>query len=37
MESDYTAAIAGLVVVGLALTAMVGYVLTRPSDLGSAK
>ena len=30
MESDYTAAITGLIVVGLALTAMVGFVLTRP-------
>ena len=37
MESDYSAAITGLIVVGLALTAMVGFVLTRPSDLGSAE
>ncbi len=35
MESiDYTGAIAGLVLVGLVLTAAVVYVLTRPSDLG---
>jgi len=30
---DYTGAIAGLIVVGLLLTAAVVYVVTRPSDL----
>jgi hypothetical protein len=35
MESiDYSGAIAGLIVVGVLLTAAVVYVLTRPSDLG---
>jgi hypothetical protein len=35
MESiDYTGAIAGLIVVGLLLTAAVVYVVTRPTDLG---
>jgi hypothetical protein len=31
------AAITGLVAVGVLLTAMVGYVLTRPTDLGRAR
>jgi hypothetical protein len=30
---DYTGAIAGLIVVGLVLTAAVVYVVTRPTDL----
>ena len=30
---DYTGAIAGLIAVGLVLTAAVVYVVTRPSDL----
>ena len=33
----YSAAITGLVAVGVLLTAMVGYVLTRPTDLGRAR
>ena len=34
MESiDYTGAIAGLIAVGLVLTAAVVYVVTRPTDL----
>ncbi len=37
MTSDYTAAITGLVAIGVLLTAMVGYVLTRPTDLGPAR
>ncbi len=37
MTTDYTAAITGLIVVGVLLTAMVGYVLTRPTDLGRAR
>ena len=37
MTTDYSAAITGLVVVGMLLTAMVGYVLTRPTDLGRAR
>lgn len=37
MTTDYTAAITGLIVVGALLTAMVGYVLTRPTDLGRAR
>jgi hypothetical protein len=37
VTTDYTAAITGLIVVGALLTAMVGYVLTRPTDLGRAR
>jgi len=37
VTTDYTAAITGLIVVGVLLTAMVGYVLTRPTDLGRAR
>ena len=37
MTTDYTAAITGLVTIGVLLTAMVGYVLTRPTDLGPAR
>ena len=37
MSTDYTAAITGLVAVGMLLTAMVGYVLTRPTDIGRAR
>ena len=37
VTTDYTAAIAGLVAVGVLLTAMVGYVLTRPTDLGRVR
>ncbi|WP_255452604.1 hypothetical protein [Synechococcus sp. RSCCF101] len=33
MESDYSAAIAGLIIVVVALTSMVVFVLSRPSDL----
>jgi hypothetical protein len=33
MTTDYSAAITGLIVVGVLLTAIVGYVLTRPTDL----
>ena len=33
MTTDYTAAITGLIVVGVVLTTIVGYVLTRPTDL----
>ena len=34
MQTDYTAAIASMLAIGLALTAGVVYVLSRPSDLG---
>jgi hypothetical protein len=37
VTTDYTAAITGLVAVGVLLTAMVGYVLTRPTDLGRVR
>jgi hypothetical protein len=37
VTTDYTAAITGLVAVGVLLTAMVGYVLTRPTDLGRTR
>ena len=37
MTTDYTAAMTGLVAVGVLLTAMVGYVLTSPTDLGRAR
>jgi hypothetical protein len=37
VTTDYTAAITGLIAVGLLLTAMVGYVLTRPTDLGPTR
>ena len=33
MQTDYTAAITGLVGLVVVLTGMVGYMLTRPSDL----
>ena len=33
MPTDYTAAVTGLVVICLGLTGMVGFVLSRPSDL----
>ena len=33
VSTDYTAAITGLVILVAVLTAMVGYLLTRPSDL----
>mgnify|MGYP006273095083 CR=1 FL=1 len=35
MQADYTAAITGLIVLVVVLTGMVGYLLTRPSDLPS--
>jgi len=35
MSTDYTPAIVGLVVVIIVITGMVGFVLTRPSDLSS--
>jgi hypothetical protein len=35
MGTDYTAAIIGLVALIVGLTAMVGFVLSRPSDLPS--
>jgi hypothetical protein len=37
MQTDYTTAIAAMVAVGLALTAGVVFVLSRPSDLGKTK
>jgi hypothetical protein len=37
VNTDYTAAITGLVAIGVLLTAMVAYVLTRPTDLGRAR
>ena len=37
VTTDYSAAITGLIAVGVLLTAMVGYVLTRPSDLGPVR
>ena len=37
MTTDYSTAITGLIVVGVLLTAMVGYVLTRPTDLGRSR
>jgi hypothetical protein len=33
METDYTAAIAGVTALVVVLTAMVAFVLTRPSDM----
>jgi hypothetical protein len=33
MSTDYTSAIAGVVGLVVLLTAMVGFVLTRPSDM----
>jgi hypothetical protein len=33
MSTDYTAAIAAVVILVIGLTAMVTYVLSRPSDL----
>ena len=33
MNTDYSAAITGLVLLIVVLTGMVGYLLTRPSDL----
>ena len=33
MTTDYTAAVSAMVAVALALTAMVAFVLSRPSDL----
>ena len=33
MTTDYSAAITGLIVVGVMLTTIVGYVLPRPTDL----
>lgn len=35
MSTDYTAAIVGLVGLIVVLTGMVGFVLSRPSDLAS--
>jgi hypothetical protein len=35
MNTDYTAAIAGMVALLVVLTGMVTYVLSRPSDLSS--
>ena len=32
--TDYSGAILGLIAVGVALTGMVVYIVTRPSDLG---
>ena len=37
MQTDYTAAIAAMVAVTLALTAGVVFVLSRPSDLDNRK
>jgi hypothetical protein len=37
VTTDYSAAITGLIAVGALLTAMVGYVLSRPSDLGRSR
>ena len=37
MATDYSAAVTGLIVVCVLLTAMVGYVLTRPTDLGRSR
>jgi hypothetical protein len=37
MTTDYSTAITGLIVVGVLLTAMVGFVLTRPTDLGRSR
>jgi hypothetical protein len=37
MNADYSVAITGLIAIGVLLTAMVGYVLTRPSDLGPSR
>jgi hypothetical protein len=33
MSTDYTAAITAVVILVIGLTAMVGYVLSRPTDL----
>ncbi len=35
MNTDYTAAIAGMIALLVVLTGMVTYVLSRPSDLAS--
>jgi len=37
MTNDYSAAITGLIVVGVALITIVGYLLTRPTDLGRTR
>jgi hypothetical protein len=37
MQTDYSAAITAMVAIGLALTAGVVYVLSRPSDLNNTK
>jgi hypothetical protein len=34
-STDYTSAIVMLIAVGVAITGMVVYVVTRPTDLGS--
>jgi hypothetical protein len=35
MSTDYTAAIVGLIGVVVVLTGMVGFILSRPSDLAN--
>ena len=37
MQSDYSVAITAMVAIGLALTACVVFVLSRPSDLDNKK
>jgi hypothetical protein len=37
MTTDYSAPISGLVLVGVLLTAIVDYVLTRPTKLGRTR
>jgi hypothetical protein len=37
MTNDDSAAITGLIVVGVVLTTIVGYLLTRPTDLGRTR
>ena len=37
MTSDYTTALAGVALVTIVLTAMVAFVLSRPSDLAIGK
>ena len=37
MQTDYSAAITGVVLITVVLTAMVAFVLSRPSDLAPTK
>ena len=37
MTNDDSAAITGLIVVGVVLTTIVGYLLSRPIDLGRTR